>query len=105
MLKLTEAAFLKQVLEYATLKGWRTAHFRPGMTKRGTWVTAVQGDGKGFPDLLLIRGKRIVVAELKVGANKPTSEQEQWLTAFLDAGVESYVWYPVDFDEILEVLG
>src|SRR5215813_9770420 len=31
------------------------------------WRTAVSGDGAGFPDLLLVRAERLVVAELKVG--------------------------------------
>jgi hypothetical protein len=52
---ITEAAFLRQVLDLAKLRGWRTAHFRPAQTSRG-WRTAVQGDGAGFPDLVGRRG-------------------------------------------------
>lgn len=96
----SEAAFTRQVLQFARLLRWRTAHFRPGLTQSGRWVTAVQGDGAGFPDLLLARGPRLVVAELKVGRNKPTEAQEDWLRAFNAAGVEAYVWRPEQWQAI-----
>ena len=102
--KITEAEFQRQVLELAKLHKWRSAHFRPGMTAKGRWVTAVQGDGKGFPDTLLIRGRELVVAELKVGKNKVTPEQAQWLTAFAEADIPAFVWTPEDWPEIVIVL-
>jgi hypothetical protein len=100
---LTEAEFLRQVLELAKLRKWRRAHFRPGRTKTG-WRTAVQGDGKGFPDVLLIRGCRMVVAELKSATGRVTSEQWDWFWAFQGYGAEAYVWRPDDWDQILKVL-
>lgn len=101
---ITEAEFLKQVLELARLLGWRTAHFRPGLTRKGRWITAVQGDGKGFPDLLLIRGDTVIVAELKVGKNTITSEQGEWLNAFQEARVAAYIWTPDNWEAIELVL-
>lgn len=99
-----EEAFLAQVIAFAKLHGWRSAHFRPAKTERG-WRTAVQGDGKGFPDLVLIRGDTIIVAELKVGRNQLTVEQRAWLVAFEMAGVPAYTWRPKDWSEIEQVLG
>ncbi len=103
-LKITEAQFQSQVLDLAHLLGWRVAHFRPAMTKHG-WRTAVAGNGKGFPDLIMVRGDRQVVAELKSKTGFITGEQKLWLDAFRGAGVETYVWRPDDFEEIKEVLG
>lgn len=101
--RLTEAEFTAQVLQYAKLRGWRSAHFRAARLANGSWRTPVQGDGAGFPDLVLVRAKRIVVAELKVGA--PVAEnQTEWLAAFRAANVPAYLWRPCDWDEILEVL-
>jgi VRR-NUC domain len=100
---ITEAEFLAQVLELARLCGWLCAHFRPARTNRG-WRTAVQGDGAGWPDLLLAKGERLVVAELKVARRKLTAAQQQWLTAFRRAGVPAYVWRPEAWDEIQAVL-
>lgn len=90
---ITEAEFTDQVLTLAKLTGWRTAHFRPAMTASG-WRTAVQGDGKGFPDLVLVRPPRVIVAELKrTERDKPTPEQLAWLESFGGiAIIEVYVW-------------
>src|SRR5438874_2184448 len=99
----TEAEFTRQVLQLAKLCGWRTAHFRPGRTKTG-WRTAVQGDGVGFPDVLLLRGGSILVAELKVGSRKTTPAQNRWLQAFYAAGVTAVIWRPEYWDEIVKTL-
>lgn len=101
---ITEKAFMAQVIQLAKLRGWRTAHFRPQMNRRGVWSTAVAGDGVGFPDLVLVRGRRIMVVELKVGKNKPTAEQSAWLWAFEQAGVENFVWTPEKWEEIERTL-
>jgi hypothetical protein len=92
-----EADFQSQVLQLAKLLRWRRAHFRPGLNRRGEWQTAVQGDGAGFPDLLLVRGDRVLAAELKSELGKTTPEQDAWLAALGQAGVESCVWRPSDF--------
>lgn len=87
--RITEAAFLRQVLDLAKLHGWRSAHFRPAKTAKG-WRTAVQGDGVGFPDLILLRGERMIVLELKRDRRaKTTPEQDAWLAAFIGLGCEN----------------
>lgn len=102
-LKLTEAEFTAQVIQYARLRGWRTAHFRPARTARG-WRTAIQGDGKGWPDLILVRGTSVIAAELKIGRNRLTAEQAAWLRALDCANVMTYVWRPADWPKIEKVL-
>ncbi len=92
------------VLQLAKLRGWRTAHFRPAMLRSGKWVTAVQGDGKGFPDLILVRGAHIIAVELKVGRNKMTAEQIAWRDALVEAGVGFSLWTPDCWELIEEVL-
>lgn len=101
-MKVTEAKFTAQVIELARLHGWRTLHLRPARTSKG-WRTPVQGDGVGWPDLFLVRGPRIVVAELKVDG-KLTTEQEAWLLALGGAGLMVYVWRPKDWSQIEQVL-
>lgn len=101
---ITEAGFTSQVIELARLHDWRTLHLRPARTSKG-WRTPVQGDGKGFPDLFMIHTTgSAIAAELKVGKNRLTPEQEHWLAAFRRAGIPSYVWTPDDWDEIQRVL-
>lgn len=109
-LDLSEKEFTAQVLDLAKLHNWRSAHFRPGKTNRldangkPVWKTAVQGDGKGFPDLVLIKGIWIVAAELKVGKNKVELAQAEWLTAFAEAGAFVFVWRPEHWDAIQLIL-
>lgn len=102
-LAITEVEFTSQVLQLAHLCHWRSLHLRPARTARG-WRTAVQGMGVGFPDLLLLRGEILMVAELKVGRRKPTPEQTAWLAAFMAAGVPAFVWRETDWTEIERVL-
>jgi hypothetical protein len=99
-----ESEFQKLVIDFAHLHRWRVAHFRPSLSRSGRWHTAVQADGTGFPDLVLVRAGRVVFAELKVRPNKPSREQCEWLDS-LKTATETYLWYPEDWDTIQEVLG
>jgi hypothetical protein len=92
---MTEAELLDCVLETAALFGWKTAHFRPAMTKHG-WRTAVAGDGKGFPDLVLVRD-RVLFVELKSARGQLSMEQQDWFHALGDAGAERHIWLPIDW--------
>ena len=101
---ITESDFTAQVIDLARHLGWRVAHFRPAMTKGGRWVTAVQGDGAGFPDLVLVRGQRLILAELKSANGKLSEAQAIWLAMLKEAAPETYLWRPSDIDEIERLL-
>ena len=100
--KITEAQFQDLLIDLAHLFSWKVAHFRPAFTKRG-WRTPVQADGKGFPDLVLVR-ERIVWVELKAEGAKLSEEQGWWRDWLLEAGGEWHTWKPSDFDEAAEIL-
>jgi hypothetical protein len=100
----SEASFQRRVIQLAQANGWKCAHFRKARTKTG-WVTPVAADGKGFPDLVLIRGPVVLVAELKADAGRPTPEQTAWLAAFRAAGIAASVWKPRDWNLITAALG
>lgn len=93
--KLLEDELLSCVIDTARLFGWRVAHFRPALTKHG-WRTAVSGDGKGFPDLILVR-EEVLAVELKVGGNTLSDDQAAWLEAFRAAGTDAHVWTDADW--------
>lgn len=103
---ISEKEFMGQVIDLAHLRGWIIAHFRPSQTQSGRWVTAVQADGEGFPDLFMLRPDRrqSVAAELKVGRGRTSAEQERWLDAMDQCGIAAYVWRPEDWAEIERVL-
>lgn len=101
----TEAEFTRQVLAMAYVFGWRSAHFRPARTADG-WRTAVQGDGKGFPDVFAAHPKRgwVIAAELKVGRNKLTPAQADWIATLEAVGIATYLWTEKDWEDIESVL-
>jgi hypothetical protein len=98
----TETEFLSQVIELARLFRWRVAHFRPAQTRHG-WRTPVQADGKGFPDLVLVRD-RVIFAELKSDSGRVNDDQAAWLGDLMLAGAETHTWRPRDLQTIAEVL-
>lgn len=102
--QISEKAFTAQVIALARHLGYLTAHFRPGMTKRGKWVTAGQGDSVGFPDIIAIRPGRAILAELKAAKGRVTPEQERWLAVARSAKIEAYIWRPSDIDQIERIL-
>ena len=103
-LHINEAQFQQQIIDLARNLGWKIAHFRPAMTSKG-YRTPVQGDGKGFPDCVIVGRNRVIIAELKSEKGTVSKEQQDWLNRFSTCqGVETYVWKPSDIDEILKVL-
>jgi len=100
---MTEADFLKSIIDLAHVYGWKVAHFRAGMRANGQYRTPVQGDGAGFPDLVLVR-KRVIFAELKSEEGRLAGGQSVWLDDLIDAGAEIYLWRPSDWEKIVEIL-
>jgi hypothetical protein len=102
--RLSERAFQRQVIEFAQLHSWRVAHFRPGQTAHG-FRTAVEGDGAGFPDLVLARAGELIFAELKTETGRVSPAQQGWLDELDGQGREVYLWRPAMWPEIERRLG
>ena len=99
LLSATEAEFQTLVIDYAHLMGWQVMHSRPAQSQSGKWSTPIQGD-PGFPDLVLARGKVVILAELKAEKGQPSPPQIQWWLA-----ADSEIWRPSDWSEIQKKLG
>lgn len=91
--EIDERAWTKQVVELATLLGWRRYH---------TWRS--KHSAAGWPDEALCRD-RLILAELKMQGKKPSAVQVEWLDALARAGSEAYLWWPSDLEEIARILG
>lgn len=106
--RVAEAEFQRQVIGLARMLGWRVAHFRTVRVLRGNgsvhYATPVQADGAGFPDLIMVRGERLLAVELKAKRGVVSDEQRAWLDAFGSVHAEVYVWRPGDWDALTEVL-
>ena len=99
----SEAAFQDAVIDLAHVLGWKVAHFRPAKTNQG-WRTPVAADGKGFPDLVMVRGERLIFAELKSEKGKMSPEQDAWMEALRFTGALIAVWQPRHWDHIVQEL-
>lgn len=57
----------------------------------------------GFPDLVLVRGDRVLFRELKTEKGRATPAQKTWLAALTAAGMDAGLWRPVQwFDRTIE---
>ena len=93
----SEADFQSQLRSVALARGWLYYH---------TYNS--RRSDPGFPDAVLVRDDRLIFAELKSikhRRQKPTARQQIWLDALrLIPGIEVYLWYTDDIDQIEEVL-
>lgn len=94
--KITEVDFQKQITEIAKLFGWRFYH--PFLSK---WSE------RGWPDIIFLRDRRMIVVELKTDkrSSKLTVEQAQWLWQFRKVkGIEVRIWRPRMLERIAKYL-
>ncbi len=88
-----ESDFQRAVLDLARLRQWLPYY---------TWAS--MHSPSGFPDLTLVRGERIVFAELKVKA-KVTEWQRMWLSTLARTGkCQVFLWTPDCWPQIERVL-
>jgi hypothetical protein len=87
----SEQGFQGSVVACAEQCGWLVLH------------TQASFYAAGFPDLLLMRGTRIIFAELKMAGYCTSPAQDAWL-ARLQAHGETYLWYDADMPEIRQIL-
>ncbi len=91
---LSESEFQGLVVDVAEQFGWLTYH-----------TFDSRRSGPGFPDLVLVRGDRVVFAELKSQSGRLSADQRVWLERLTGAGtVEAYLWRPSDEVIVVKLL-
>lgn len=101
--RLSEDDWLGMVTELATLKGWEWMHVRPAM-RQASWRTPTTGSmARGWPDLVLVKGRRILFVELKADRGSVTEDQKRVLDV-LRSAADVDVWRPADWARIVEAL-
>ena len=91
---MTEKELQASLVRAAKTFGWRV-YF--------TWRSL--HSPKGFPDLCMVRGDRLIFAELKTDKGKVTPDQQAWqddLRAF--GKCEVHLWRPSDLESAYQVL-
>ena len=81
--RITEAALQRAVEECARALGYMVYHTYDSRRSE-----------PGYPDLCLVRGDRLIYAELKSARGRVKPAQHAWLAALAAAGAETYVWKP-----------
>jgi hypothetical protein len=103
-LKVSEELFQKQLVRAARLLGWNHMHARRSKGRNNKWTTAT--NVTGWPDLFLWHEtqQRAIAAELKTDIGRVSHEQRAVLDSLAHAGIETYVWRPRDWDQVLATL-
>lgn len=106
---MSEAALQSAIIELAHALGYICAHFRPALMKIGgtlTYRTPVAADGKGYPDLNLLKAGRVIYIEVKSEKGKQSPEQLRWEEMIRASGAEFYLFRPSDWlsDKVTQVL-
>lgn len=95
--KMTGRVLQAAIMEEMQLRHWRCVHFQSVLTTgrngKPHWRTPFQGS-KGFPDIFAVRAFRALAVEVKGHGDSLKPEQEQWLAALAEAGIETHVWTP-----------
>lgn len=91
---MSERVFQRRVEELARMGNWSLYHTYDSRRSH-----------PGFPDLVLVRGERLIFAELKTERGRTTPEQLAWLSELANVTrVETYLWRPSNRDRVTEVL-
>lgn len=107
--EMTEAALQRRVVYRARKAGWRVIHFHAsivgGTEENPIFATAVSGDARGVPDLILVKaGRKPIWAELKRELEHPAPHQWAWLDLLIAAEQVVCVWRPSDLPAIERIL-
>lgn len=99
---ITERQFQSWMEKQLTHAGWLWYHAPDNVPRRGF----IQNIKAGFPDLVAVKGHRVLWIELKrqgpQGVVSPA--QLEWHEALRAAGQEVYVWRPEDREKIPDIL-
>lgn len=80
---MTEKQFQSHIVQFAKMRGWLVYHTYDSRRSE-----------PGFPDLVLVRGKRVLFRELKTNKGRLTFHQIKWGKQLRDADSDYDVWRP-----------
>lgn len=91
----SERAYMAELVDVLGRFGWRSYH-----------TFDSRHSVAGFPDIVAIKGSRLLAIEVKSDTGKVSAEQREWLVAFANVeGVDAFVIRPADdLSELLEIM-
>lgn len=94
-----EGKFQTKVINLAHANGWLVHHVAPARVN-GRMMTAIRDADAGFPDLVLAKGGRLLIRELKTDTTYPNPAQRMWGDMLVSSGTDYRVWRPRDWADI-----
>ena len=110
MRKVSEKAFQTAVIDLARSAGWLVGHLHDSRRQVAPGKFVGDRDAAGLPDLILVKGARLLLVELKAEKGRLRPAQQQWIKALQavesDAAGRVMVreWRPSQWDEIVQLL-
>lgn len=92
-LEIPESSWQTTVTDLLDRMGWLWHHETDSRKSR-----------RGFPDLVAVKGARVLFIELKTNKGRIRPEQHEWLDRLRATAVEVYVWRPADWPEVVSTL-
>jgi hypothetical protein len=80
-------------VKLARTKGYRAVHFSPARV-RDSFITNYAYDSKGWPDLILVGPKGLIVVEVKGTGDSLSEQQEDWIKLLNEVGIVTLVLTP-----------
>lgn len=104
--RIPEKEWQRTITDAMSAHGWRWVHVPPSRRSETRWTTAIDGSGRGWPDLFAARDDRAVAFELKAERGRVTEEQAKWIKRLSAvSGIEAHVIrLPRDLDFALGLL-
>ena len=90
---MTESQFQASIIEFARFRGWLVYHTYDSRKSE-----------PGFPDLVMVRGDRILYREVKTDKGRLTEHQKVWAKRLFQAGGNYGIWRPSMKDAIWQEL-
>ena len=93
--RLSESAFMAQVIDLLNAHGWLVYHTYDSRRSPA-----------GFPDLIAVRGGSLLAWELKMPSGRVTVEQRAWLQELdkVPGVMAAVVWFDDDLSALLDVI-
>lgn len=92
-LGITEAELQSTVIEMMQWQSWLCYHTHDS-----------RRSNPGFPDLVAVKGSRLMFVEFKTDRGKIRREQVEWLDALVETHGEVYLVRPSNMDEFLKIV-
>ncbi len=89
----SEKQWMRVVVDAARLLGWSVYHTHDS-----------RRSDPGFPDLCLVKGDRLIFAELKREQGRVSPVQQLWLDMLAQTRAECYIWKPSMWDSVEAIL-